>query len=372
MVAAAPECDVIVDEEFRRLIPPLTEEERLGLEENLLRDGCLDPLVVWAEHRVLLDGHNRKEICDRYGIDYAVRELSLPDRDAAADWIDAHQLGRRNLTPAQMSLMRGRRYNRAKGQHGGDRRSGVSRAQSDPLKTADRLAQEHGVSPPTIKRDGQYAEAVDRLGVQQEAASGKVTASRQDVVEAARSLGDAPTPEQVQRAKEAVTRPHVARNAGDNEWYTPAEYVDRARRVMGGIDLDPASSPAANEVVRAPRIFTAEDDGLAQRWSGRVFMNPPYAQPLVQQFVEKLLAHHRAGDVPQAIVLVNNATETRWFQALLGAASAVCFPAGRVRFWHPEKTSAPLQGQAVLYCGGNADAFAGEFRELGRVCHVAR
>jgi len=163
-------------------------------------------------HRSPVSGHclsiaNRKEICDRYGIDYAVRELSLPDRDAAADWIDAHQLGRWNLTPAQMSLTRGRRYNRAKGQHGGDRRGGVSRAQGDPLKTADRLAREHGVSPPTIKRDGQYAEAVDRLGIQQKVASGQVTASWQDVVEAARSLGDALTTETSQR------REHTHRGA---------------------------------------------------------------------------------------------------------------------------------------------------------------
>ena len=113
-MVCATECGIIVDEEFRSLIPPLTDEERAGLEENLLRDGCLEPLIVWAERQILLDGHNRKDICDRYGIDYEIRELSLPDREAAADWIDAHQLGRRNLTPEQMSLLRGRRYNRLK------------------------------------------------------------------------------------------------------------------------------------------------------------------------------------------------------------------------------------------------------------------
>ena len=94
-------CGIAVDEEFRSLIPALSEEERAGLEENLLRDGCLDPLIVWREQQVLLDGHNRKEVCDRYGIDYETRELSLPDRDAAKRWIIGHQFGRRNLTPYQ-------------------------------------------------------------------------------------------------------------------------------------------------------------------------------------------------------------------------------------------------------------------------------
>ena len=361
MVMVAPECDVIVDEGFRRLVPPLTEEERLGLEENLLRDGCLDPLVVWAEHRVLLDGHNRKEICDRYGIDYTVRELNLAGRDDAKRWIIEHQFGRRNLTPYQRAELalelkpliaaQAKENERLGGAAGGRSRSKGSEKSPNPsVDTRAVIAKVAGVSDNTIAKAEYLRERADEA-TQEKLRRGETS---------------------IHAAYTQLKQPHVAHNAGDNEWYTPAEYVDRARRVMGGIDLDPASSPAANEVVRAQRIFTADDDGLARRWSGRVFMNPPYAQPLVQQFAEKLIEHHRAGDVPQAVVLVNNATETRWFQALLGVASAVCFPAGRVRFWHPEKTSAPLQGQAVLYCGHNVDAFAGEFRELGRVCHVAR
>ncbi|OQB78639.1 MAG: DNA N-6-adenine-methyltransferase (Dam) [Planctomycetes bacterium ADurb.Bin126] len=371
-MVCATECGIIVDQEFRSLIPPLTDEERAGLEENLLRDGCLEPLVVWAERRILLDGHNRKEICDRFGIDYEVRQLSLPGRESAADWIDAHQLGRRNLTPDQMSLLRGRRYNRLKKEHGGDRRGDGSRAQSDPLKTADKLAGEHGVSAPTIKRDGQFAEAVDKLGVQQEAAAGLLPVSREKVVQAAKSLGDAPTPEEVEQARQSVTKPHVARNSGNNEWYTPEDYIKRAATVMGGIDLDPASSVEANQVVGADRFYTADDDGLSKPWSGRVWMNPPYAQPLIQQFCETLADRCRSGDVTQAVVLVNNATETRWFQALLGVASAVCFPAGRIKFWHPQKKSTPLQGQAVVYIGKNRKAFTQAFKDLGSVCHVAR
>lgn len=359
-----------IDEELRSLIPPLAPEERAGLEENLLRDGCLEPLIVWAEQCVLLDGHHRKEICDAHGIDYEIRQISLPDREAAADWIDAHQLGRRNLTPQQMSLLRGRRYNRLKRQ--GARTDRTSAQNEQKLEASEEIAKEYGVSRATVVRDGQFAAAVDKLGLQREVAAGEITATRPEVVETARVLGDNPTPAQLAQVRRTLTKPHVAHNSGDNEWYTPSEYIERAVVVMGGIDLDPASSDEANRVVGATRYYTAAEDGLAQDWRGRVFLNPPYAQPLVGQFSDKLVEHVRRGDVPQAVVLVNNATETRWFQTLLAAACAVCFPAGRVKFWHPDKTSAPLQGQAVLYFGAAGEVFAQAFADLGRVCHVTR
>jgi len=168
-------------------------------------------------------------------------------------------------------------------------------------------------------------------------------------------------------AMREITAPHVAQNSGDNEWYTPEEYIACVRKVMGNIDLDPASCQAANEVVQAGEFFSLENDGLSRPWHGRVFMNPPYSQPYIQQFTEKLINHAVKGDVEQAVALVNNATETRWGQLLLAHASAVCFPAGRVKFWHPEKTSAPLQGQMIIYIGANSDVFTESFNNIGVV-----
>jgi len=166
-----------------------------------------------------------------------------------------------------------------------------------------------------------------------------------------------------------ITSPIQAKNSGDNEWYTPREYIDAAVKTMGGIDLDPASTEEANQIIKANRFYTQNDDGLEQEWSGRVWMNPPYASNLIGKFIHKLIEELANKNVCEALVLVNNATDTKWFQSMLHA-QAICFPAGRIHFWHSNQESAsPLQGQAILYFGDHVDLFKDNFSVFGGVVY---
>lgn len=159
---------------------------------------------------------------------------------------------------------------------------------------------------------------------------------------------------------------HVGNNSGNSEWYTPEKYAELARMVLGFIDTDPCSCEAANEVVRAQTFYTAEQDGLQQEWHGCVYVNPPYGDGTVDEFAVKLLLELDAGRATQAIFLVNNCTETKWFQTLACHAAAVCFPCGRISFWSLDRSSkTPLQGQAILYFGKNAKRFKSVFSGIG-------
>ena len=90
---------IVVDPEFKDLTPPQSEPERLLLEQSLLDDGCIDPLVLWGN--IMVDGHNRFELCTHHDIPFSVTRLDFPDRNMVLLWIIRNQLGRRNLQPFQ-------------------------------------------------------------------------------------------------------------------------------------------------------------------------------------------------------------------------------------------------------------------------------
>ena len=374
-----------VDSEFKNLIPPLSPEERQGLESSLLKEGCRDALVLWGD--ILIDGHNRYEICTKHNIPYKTVQREFESREAVIEWIILNQFGRRNLPAherARLALRLKPVIAEKAREKQGERTDICQNSDRSSIDTKRELAKLAGVSHDTI---------VKVEHIEEEAPEPVVTASRQGQisVNAAYQVTKLEQEEQEEIAhriehieeepegtatpkaivQEVVNRPHVSYNSGNNEWYTPREFIEAARLAMGSIDVDPASNDIAQKIVKAETYYTAETNGLDKTWEGNVWLNPPYASDLIGRFADKLLEQRK--HYKQAIVLVNNATETEWFNKIISVASAVCFPKGRVKFYMPDgKTGAPLQGQAVLYIGDNPEAFTGTFCKLGWCANVLR
>lgn len=159
-----------------------------------------------------------------------------------------------------------------------------------------------------------------------------------------------------------------------NEWYTPAKYVDAAREVMGGIDLDPASCEMANKVVRASRYYTQKENGLMRSWTAStIWLNPPYGHTQggasmshQRAFAEKLLREYAASTIGQAILLSLGNPNSVWFQPFFDFT--VCFYRGHIDFYRPDGSTGtfgfPL---AFVYLGPNEQRFAHVFSKFGRI-----
>lgn len=180
----------------------------------------------------------------------------------------------------------------------------------------------------------------------------------------------------------------AARHSCDSpEWYTPSAYVESARYAMGGIDLDPASHEEANRTVRAARFFTAEDDGLKQPWSGRVFVNPPGG--LVGDFWIAFVNAFLAGHIEQGVWIGYSLEQLQTLQRV-GAARTpldftMCVTASRIAFVEneakraervakliaagkkPNKHSSPSHSNYITYVGPYPSAFAHYFTDFGQV-----
>lgn len=184
-----------------------------------------------------------------------------------------------------------------------------------------------------------------------------------------------------------------------NEHYSPTRPVEAARAVMGAIDLDPASCALANETVRASAFFSKLDDGLKQKWHGRVWLNPPGGQMVLTRkeadilgedgerrvaeelkaermrwgtkarivaWWRKLVEEHQANRVTEAVFagftieILCTAQSDKWLDPL---DFSCCFPKERLCF----RGNQPTHANVIVYLGANQERFRKEFEPLGKV-----
>ena len=203
-----------IDPEFKDYLGALDEDARQTLEKSLHVDGCRDALVVWPQPEgapILLDGHNRHEICERLGIVYRLVDCPdyVIDRASVVAWIVQNQRGRRNLSPDRLAYLVGKNYQVEKKSAGGDGTNQHTEECSQigyipRQRTVEKIAREFGVSPRTVQRYGKYAEAVDAVAVEHgPAAKVEILAGRKKVSDYA------PQPEPPAEEEDAPTEPET-------------------------------------------------------------------------------------------------------------------------------------------------------------------
>lgn len=365
--------DIKINKEFEQLIPPLSNDEYRGLEQNIIDNGCRDAIVLWNE--IIVDGHNRYKICTKHNIKFETKTINFISNDNAKKWMILNQFARRNITNfvrAELALkLKPLIAEMAKDEGYKNRESNKSSClTSDNIDTKKILAKKAGVGHDTIaKTEKIIKSAVPK--VVELARDGEIS------VNAASKIAELPREIQEEVAEDVengvsvayTVKAHVHVSQGNNEWYTPQNHIDSARLVMGCIDVDPASSDIAQILVNAETHYTKENSGLDKDWKGSVWLNPPYSHPEVEQFTSMLVDQFLNGNVTSAIVLVNNATDTKWFHELLNNCNSICIPKGRVNFTDitGTKTLAARQGQFIFYFGDNSDGFNDEYSQYGKV-----
>lgn len=156
-----------------------------------------------------------------------------------------------------------------------------------------------------------------------------------------------------------------------DDYYTPGPLIEVIRAALGGIDLDPASHAVANSVIRARRFFSKADDGLKQKWSGNVWLNPPFSE--WPSFASKVTTElHRVDQL--ASLASTGSISARYFRPILERCDVVTVLTGRLEFWGPQVDSGngagPGTGHVVLYFGQDANRFVRAMSHLG-VCLAA-
>lgn len=211
--------DLIIDEEFESVIPPLTNEEFELLKESVLNDGeVYHPLVVW--NNIIVDGHHRYKILKEHPeVKYRIKERAFENRYEAISWICLNQLGRRNLNDAQKKMLIGRRYKTEKMARGasdgfrGNQHKKSVKGQNVPLPddvhiTSSRIATEMGTNEKTVRRAEKFVDGVDAAeevlpGVTKDITSGKIKPKQADVY----AIAKAPAEERRQLAENLYKEP---------------------------------------------------------------------------------------------------------------------------------------------------------------------
>lgn len=384
-----------------QLLPQLSDAQYEALKSDIAENGVLVPVEL-DEDGNILDGFHRVKACKelekdwpsitRFGLTEQekrthARRVNMNRRHLSAEqkreqikaqlrdtpeWSNNRIAGA--LGVADMTVASARSAMEASGELP---KLGSRQGADGKLRPSEMPKTEEHPEQPTMAgifaADAKGAEEVRKVIEKSEGESGIAQAAQQEVEKM--SKGET-TPKAATEAIEKATTEQavnvVAFSSETNEYYTPSEYIEAARSVMGGIDLDPASHPKAQQTIKAAKYFAEADDGLSQEWIGRVWLNPPYGKTGSESnqglWAQRLIDQHQNGNATEGIVLVRAAVGYDWFEKLWDALP-VCFARKRLSFTKSDGTDdgQSKQGTAFFYVGPDPTRFIEVFRQFGRV-----
>lgn len=360
-------------------LPEMSEAELRALAADMDEVGQLVDVLLYKGD--VIDGRSRVTAIEKYcksGLKPRFTEYSgdLPAFRLAYSL----NVPRRHLSAGQKALLvldswdEYKRHAKERMSDGGKKaRGGTGATPSVPRKARDDAAKDAGVAPRTMQ---------DAVAVKEKGSAKLVEAVKEDKVSVKQAAAIVRQTEDKTKQNAILTSVQKSNNSnrvtgltGEVEWYTPAEYIESARVVMGGIDLDPASSDLAQQTVKAGSYFTLEKNAFDRNWFGNVFLNPPYKMPDVAQFVVKLTDEIEAGRVLQAVMLTNTASDSSWYRMAWARCTLLCQTGHRIRFFEcrdgeVEQRPSPTCNQTFFYFGPKHREFMAEFRRHGNIAKL--
>jgi len=392
------------ENERYQVMPALSDEQYQALKADIAERGVLVP-VEYDEDGNILDGFHRVRACCELGIEdwLSIKRLGLTEVEKRTHARRVN-MNRRHLTQKQKReqikaqlLDTPRKSNREIARILGVDDKTVAPIRSELESGAEiphlaRVVGADGKEYPAKMLDGEVGDEPVQQQMDAIFAPNADTAEKvQQVIDKAQGDSEiadkakeeveklkkgettaAAAVEAVEKAKTEQAVSTVAFSSESNEYYTPSEYIEAARNVMGGIDLDPASHQVAQEIVNAEQYFTEKDDGLSREWHGRVWLNPPYGKIGNESgqghWAQYLRYEHEAGRVSEAVLLVKAAVGYEWFEALWDLWPA-CFARRRLSFIRSDGNDEgqSKQGTVFFYLGENIERFIEGFAQFGRV-----
>ena len=255
--------EFIIDEEFRDWLDPLPPEIFEALEKDIVKHGCRDPLVIWKEENILIDGYNRYAICKKHKLPYTVHKISFESREDVLLWIWDNQTARRNLTLFQrIEVVLKFKPHIATRAKANQRASGgaVPAKVNKPVDTYETLAKLAKTSPNTVRK-------VETI--LQEASKARLDALRKDDG----SVSISGVYKELQELKEKIDE--------ESEFTPKKKSSQRSNRVLPRVkrEPEPSKEDLEDEIDNAIELFMDIEERLPidclnfyveiERWVGK-------------------------------------------------------------------------------------------------------